>query len=393
MFSFDPYSPAVDTNPFPAYKTLRDEHPCFWSPEADMWILSRYADIVSAGQDAQTYSSASGNLMTELPGRAGATLGTTDAPRHDRLRGLIQHAFMKRNLESLSEPIRDIAREVAESLRGKKQFDFINEFSSKFTVRVLFAALGLPTGAEATVPESTVRDKAVMMVQSDPVTRTKGPEHIAAYNWMQDYAAGVIAERRANPRNDLISHFSMAEIDGDKLDEREVLLTTTTLIMAGIESLGGFMAMFALNMADFTEARRQCVANPALLADAVEESLRFNTSAQRFRRRLMKDVTLHGQTMKTGDFVCLAYGSGNRDERQYPNPDAYDITRKPRGHLGFGGGVHACLGTAIARLSVKIAFEEFHKVIPEYKRVQEQLPWMPSSTFRSPLVLELAVAA
>jgi len=392
MFSFDPYAPAVDANPFPFYKTLRDEHPCFWSPEADMWILSRYADIVSAGQDAQTYSSASGNLMTELPGRAGATLGTTDAPRHDRLRGLIQHAFMKRNLESLSEPIRDIAREVAESLRGKKQFDFINEFSSKFTVRVLFAALGLPTGAEATVPESTVRDKAVMMVQSDPVSRTKGPEHIAAYNWMQDYAAGVIAERRANPRNDLISHFSMAEIDGDKLDEREVLLTTTTLIMAGIESMGGFMAMFALNMADFADARRQCVVNPALLADAVEESLRFNTSAQRFRRRLMKDVTLHGQTMKTGDFVCLAYGSGNRDERQYPNPDAYDITRKPRGHLGFGGGVHACLGTAIARLSVKIAFEEFHKVIPEYKRVQEQLPWMPSSTFRSPLVLELAVA-
>lgn len=391
MFSFDPYAPAVDANPFPFYKTLRDEHPCFWSPEADMWILSRYADIVSAGQDAQTYSSASGNLMTELPGRAGATLGTTDAPRHDRLRGLIQHAFMKRNLESLSEPIRDIAREVAESLRGKKQFDFINEFSSKFTVRVLFAALGLPTGAEATVPESTVRDKAVMMVQSDPVTRTKGPEHIAAYNWMQDYAAGVIAERRANPRNDLISHFSMAEIDGDKLDEREVLLTTTTLIMAGIESMGGFMAMFALNMADFADARRQCVANPALLADAVEESLRFNTSAQRFRRRLMKDVTLHGQTMKAGDFVCLAYGSGNRDERQYPNPDAYDITRKPRGHLGFGGGVHACLGTAIARLSVKIAFEEFHKVVPEYQRVQEQLPWMPSSTFRSPLVLELAV--
>jgi hypothetical protein len=92
------------------------------------------------------------------------------------------------------------------------------------------------------------------------------------------------------------------------------------------------------------------VANPALLPDAVEESLRFNTSAQRFRRRLMKDVTLHGQTMKAGDFVCLAYGSGNRDERQYPDPDRYDITRKPRGHLGFGGGVHACLGTAIARL-------------------------------------------
>ncbi len=390
MFEFDPYSPSVDADPFPFYRTLRDDYPCFWSPQAGMWILSRYADIVTAGQDAARYSSASGNLMTELPGRAGATLGTTDAPRHDRLRGLIQHAFMKRNLESLSEPIRDIARQLALSLREQEQFDFVSDFSSKFTVRVLIAALGLPTGTEATVDETTVRNNAVMMVQSDPVTRTKGPEHLAAYAWMQDYAAGVIAQRRARPRNDLISHFSTAEIDGDKLDEREVLLTTTTLIMAGIESLGGFMAMFALNMADQVEARRACVNDPTLLPDAVEESLRFNTSAQRFRRRLMRDVTLHGQTMRTGDFVCLAYGSGNRDERQYANPDSYNIARKPRGHLGFGGGVHACLGTAIARLSVKIAFDEFHKVIPEYRRAQEQLSWMPSSTFRSPLRLDLA---
>lgn len=386
MFSFDPYSPAVDADPFPFYKTLRDEHPCFWSEEAQMWILSRYADIVSAGQDWQTYSSAKGNLMTELPGRAGATLGTTDPPRHDRLRGLVQHAFMKRNLDSLAEPIRDIARTTAQALRGRQQFDFISEFSSKFTVRVLFAALGLPLG-----DEQTVRDKAVLMVQSDPKTRAKAPEHIAAYNWMQDYASSVIAERRANPKNDLISHFSMAEIDGDRLDEREVLLTTTTLIMAGIESLGGFMSMFALNLADFAAARRAVVADPALLPDAVEESLRFNTSAQRFRRCLQKDVALHGQTMRAGDFVCLAYGSGNRDERQYPEPDTYDITRKPRGHLGFGGGVHACLGTAIARLSVKLAFDEFHKVFPDYQRAEKQLTWMPSSTFRSPLRLELAV--
>ena len=386
MFTFDPYSPAVDADPFPFYKTLRDEHPCFWSQQAGMWILSRYADIVSAGQNWQTYSSAKGNLMTELPNRAGATLGTTDPPRHDRLRGLIQHAFMKRNLESLAEPIRDIARTAAEALRGSDRFDFIDDFSSKFTVRVLFAALGLPLG-----DEQTVRDKAVLMVQSDAHTRAKGPEHIAAYNWMQDYAAKVIAERRTRPQNDLISHFSTAEIDGDRLDEREVLLTTTTLIMAGIESLGGFMSMLALNLADRAEARQAVVNSPELLPDAIEESLRFNTSAQRFRRCLQKDITLHGQTMREGDFVCLAYGSGNRDERQFPNPDVYDIKRRPRGHLGFGGGVHACLGTAIARLAVRIAFDEFHKIVPNYRRTQEHLAWMPSSTFRSPMLLELTV--
>lgn len=386
MFSFDPYSPAVDADPFPYYRRLREEFPCFWSREANMWVLSRYADIVSALNDWQTYSSAKGNLMTELPNRAGATLGTTDPPRHDRLRGLVQHAFMKRNLETLADPIRTIARETVAEIAGEKVFDFVEDFSAKFTVRVLFAALGLPLGDEA-----TVRQKAVLMVQSDPHTRAKGPEHIAAYNWMQDYAAGVIADRRKNPQNDLISHFSMAEIDGDRLDEREVLLTTTTLIMAGVESLGGFMAMFALNLADHPDVRRAVVADPALLPDAVEESLRFNTSAQRFRRCLTRDTELHGQTMREGDFVCLAYGSGNRDDRQFPNADAYDLGRRPRGHLGFGGSVHACLGTAIARLSVKIAMEEFHRVVPSYERVQEQLPWMPSSTFRSPMRLDLAV--
>lgn len=389
MFSFDPYSPAVDADPFPYYRRLRDEHPCFWSPEAQMWVLSRYADIVTAGQDWQTYSSASGNLMTELPGRAGATLGSSDPPKHDRLRGLIQHAFMRRNLMALEEPIREVARSVFAQLKGVPQFDF-KDVSSQFTVKVLMAALGLPMGAEALVDEKEVRDNAVMMVQSDSRTRTKGPEHIAAYNWMQDYASRVIALRRKEPRNDLISHFALAEIEGDRLDDREVLLTTTTLIMAGVESLGGFMMMFAYNLATFDESRKAVVERPELLPDAIEESLRYNTSAQRFRRRLMKDVTLHGQTMKEGDFVCLAYGSGNRDERQFANPDLYDIHRKPRGHLGFGGGVHACLGTAIARLAVKIAFEEFHQVVPTYHRVADQLPWMPSSTFRSPLVLELA---
>ncbi len=386
MFAFDPYSPAVDADPFPLYAVLRDEHPCFYSEDAQMWVLSRYADVLAAGLDWKTFSSAKGNLMTELPNRAGATLGTTDPPRHDRLRGLIQHAFMKRNLEGLSDPIRRIAADAAGSLRGRTEFEFIGEFSAIFTVRVLAAALGLPLD-----DETTLREKAVLMVQSDPVTRAKGPQHLAAYQWMQDFAAAVIAERRRNPRDDLISHFSAAEIDGDRLDEREVLLTTTTLIMAGIESLGGFMAMFALNLADHPDVRRTVAADPTRLPDAIEESLRFNTSAQRFRRNLQKDVSLHGRTMRAGEFVCLAYGAANRDERQFPNAAVYDLARKPRGHLGFGGGVHACLGTQIARLSVKIAFEELHKVLPEYGRTSATLGWMPSSTFRSPLRLDLAV--
>ncbi len=385
QFRFDPYSPAVDADPFPFYKTLRDDFPCFFSVDAKMWVLSRYDDIVRALNDWQTYSSAKGNLMDELPNRAGATLGTTDPPRHDRLRGLIQHAFNKRNLDYIEAHIRDAAREAIAGFAGKRTFDFVEDFSSKVTVKVLFRLLGLPPG-----DDHLVRDKAVLMVQSDPVTRQKGSEHIAAFEWVKNYAEKVIAERRAHPGEDLISQFSLAEIDGDRLSDREVLLTTTTLIMAGIESLGGFMTMFALNLADHAQARRRCVDNPALLADAIEESLRFNTSAQRFRRCLAKDTELHGQVMRAGDFVCLAYGSGNRDERRFAKPDVYDIDRKPKGHLGFGGGVHACLGTAIGRLASKLAFEELHKAVPDYARVEATLPWMPSTTFRSPLRLVLA---
>jgi hypothetical protein len=263
--------------------------------------------------------------MDELPNRAGATLGTTDPPRHDRLRALISHAFTKRNLESLATPIRATVRDAIEEIRGRHEFDFVGDFSSKVTAKILFRMLGLPEG-----DDQAVRERAVLMVQSDALTRQKGPEHIAAYEWMMDYAAKIIAERRSNPGEDLLSQFFVAEIDGERLAEREVLLTTTTLIMAGVESLGGFTVMFGLNLADYPEARRELIANPALIPDAVEESLRFNTSGQRFRRRLMKDVSLHGQTMQSGDFVCLAYGAANRDERQFPDPDRYDIIAASR---------------------------------------------------------------
>ncbi|AIB15700.1 cytochrome P450 [Azospirillum sp. YIM DDC1] len=386
MFRFDPYSPAVDADPFPFYKTLRDEHPCFWSEEANMWVLSRYDDIVTALNDWETYSSAKGNLMDEMPNRAGNTLGTTDPPRHDRLRSIVQFAFTKKAVEGLTEPVRASANRALDAVQGERTFDFVSDVSSKVTVDVLFGLFNLPRENER-----MVRDKAVLMVQSDPRTRQKGPEHLAAFQWMSEYAKELVELRKREPGDDLITALIQAEVAGEKLADREVQMTITTLIMAGIESLSGFLAMFALNLADHADARRRLAANPALIPDAIEESLRFNTSAQRFRRCLQKDVELHGQTMRAGDFVCLAYGSGNRDERRFANAHLYDIDRKPKGHLGFGGGVHACLGTAFARLAARVACEEFLKRVPEFVRVQDQLPWMPSTTFRSPTRLELAV--
>ncbi|KAF0219565.1 MAG: cytochrome [Rhodospirillaceae bacterium] len=386
MFRFDPYSPAIDADPFPYYRTLRDDYPCFWCEEAGMWVYSRYADIVTALNDWQIYSSAKGNLVDELPNRAGNTLGTTDPPRHDRLRALIQKAVTKRALEHLIAPTEAFCNKHLDTLAGEKVFDFVGDYSSKVTVDLLFHLFAMPEEGR-----DLVRDKAVLMVQTDPATRKKSPEHIAAYEWMADFAANLVAERKKNPGEDLLSNFITAEIDGEQLKDREIQLTVTTLIMAGIESLSGFMSVMGLNLADHADARRALALDPSLIPDAMEESLRFNTSAQRFRRCLTRDVEAHGQLMKAGDFVMLAYGAGNRDERQFENPDIFDIARKPRGHLGFGGGVHACLGTSIARMACKIAFEELLKRYPDFTRVQEHLPWVPSSNFRSPMRLDLAV--
>jgi hypothetical protein len=151
------------------------------------------------------------------------------------------------------------------------------------------------------------------------------------------------------------------------------------------------MSMFALNLHDYPDARRRIIADPTLTAPAIEESLRFNTSAQRFKRTVMREIELHGRKMRAGDKVALAFGSGNRDWRQFPDPDVYDIERRPQGHLGFGAGKHFCLGSQMARMVTEIAMKRFLQCVPEYHLCQSKISWNSSSNFRSPVALPFAI--
>ncbi|NVK18871.1 MAG: cytochrome P450 [Methylocystaceae bacterium] len=388
MARFNLYSAEFDANPFDSYKELRDNHPCFWSEDAQKWVLTRHEDVVNALNDWQTYSSAKGNLVDEFPGRAGNTLGTMDPPKHDEVRSIVQSVFMKRNLKHLVEPIQEIARTaIKDNIADRKVFDFAEDFAGELTYKVLFALLGLP---ESEDPEA-VKNNALLMVQTDPETREKGPEHLKAFTWMQDYSTEVIKFRSENPGDDLVSQLITAEVDGRKLDLIQVQTTVTTLIMAGIESLAGMLKVFGYNLAKYPQERQKILDDMALLPNAIEESMRFNSSAQRFRRCLTKDVTLHGKTMKAGDFVILAYGAANRDERKYPNPDVFDVNRNPKGHVGMGGGTHTCLGNSIARLAMKTAMEVFLEEIPHFSLAEpeDRLEWVASSNFRSPVKLLL----
>jgi cytochrome P450 len=148
--------------------------------------------------------------------------------------------------------------------------------------------------------------------------------------------------------------------------------------------------MFALNLHDYPDARRRIVADPGLIAPAIEESLRFNTSAQRFKRAIMREIELHGQKLRIGDKVALAFGSGNRDWRKFRNPDVYDIERRPQGHLGFGAGKHFCLGSQTARLVTEVAMKRFLERVPAYHLTTRKLEWNSSSNFRSPVALPFA---
>ena len=387
MEPFDLYSPLIDADPFPYYAELREKYPCYWSESAGLWILSRYDDIVEAARDWQTFSSSQGNMIDEIPGRAGATLGTTDPPRHDRLRALSQAAFLKRNLDHLVEPTLEIADHALDRIVEAQSFEFINDFSSQITVGLLFRIMGLPQRDHA-----EIRRKVILSISTDKSVRGRTAEHLAAFKDLSDFIAAEVNVRRAHPTDDLITHLAEAEIDGDRLTEREVVLTAATFVMAGVESLSSFMSVFALNLHDYPQARRRLVADPALIAPAIEESLRFNTSAQRFKRVIVRDARLHGQTLFVGDKVALAFGSGNRDHRKFPDPDTFDIDRRPQGHLGFGSGKHFCLGSQMARLVTEVAMRRFLERVPEYHLTLDTIAWNSSSNFRSPTALPFAVS-
>ena len=383
MEAFDLYSPAIDADPFPYYEILREQYPCYWSENGKLWILSRYDDIVEAARDWQTFSSSQGNMIDELPGRAGATLGTTDPPRHDRLRALSQAAFARKNIEHLIAPTIEIADRSLDRICEAKAFEFVADFSSQITVGLLFRTMGLPERDHA-----DIRRKVILAVSTDKSVKGRNPEHVAAFKELSDFLTAEVAVRRANPRDDLITHLAEAEIDGDRLSEREIVLTTATFVMAGVESLSSFMSMFALNLHDHPDARRRIIANATLIEPAIEESLRFNTSAQRFKRVVMRETTVHGQSMRVGDKVALAFGSGNRDRRKFPDPNVYDVDRRPQGHLGFGMGKHFCLGSQMARLVTAVAMKRFLARVPDYHLAAGELAWNSSSNFRSPIALQ-----
>lgn len=363
---FDPYAYDFHEDPYPVYARLRAEAPAYRNEELGFWALSRHADVLAGFRDAQVFSSRHG-VSLDLDAfheNAHATMSflALDPPRHDRLRSLVSRGFTPRRVAELEPKVRAMAARFADECVERRECDFIRDFAGKLPMDVISEMLGVPEADRA-----TLRTWADLVVHRED--GVKGLPATAAQSALRmlNYFAEMIADRKANPRDDLTGALLSAEIDGDRLSDREIIGFLFLMVIAGNETttklLGNALYWLWRNPSERDRLR----ADPTLVSRWVEETLRYDNSTQALARLVAQDVELHGQKLREGDRVVLLVGSGNRDERAFSDPDRYDLLRDTSASLAFGQGVHFCLGASLARLEGRVALEEVWKRMADYE--------------------------
>jgi cytochrome P450 len=352
--------------PHELFAQLRSECPVHWSAgltefagEAGFWSVTRPQDIHTVSRDWQTYSSASGITATTdgfpLKLLQAMFIGM-DPPKHDRLKMLFQAGFTPKRIAAHEEEIRVIVRTVLDRLTGRERCDLVTDIAQPAVSRVIGSFMGIPEAddaAWATLMNST-------LAAGDPDLNPGGFDAVRGSDLPEIFerCRAMITARRERPTDDLTSVLVHAEIDGQRLEEHEIVMGFFLLVAAGNDST---KATFSSGMRALMENRDQLelvLADPSLVGGAVEESLRMFPAFAHFRRTATRDVELGGQQIRRGDKVVLWYVASNRDGDRFPDPDRFDVRRNPE-HQAFGaGGRHFCLGTALARLELRILFEE-----------------------------------
>jgi cholest-4-en-3-one 26-monooxygenase len=357
----------VDGPPHELFKRMRNECPVHWTshvtefPEsAGMWSVTTADDVHAVSRDWQTYSSELGGVTAiseafpiEL---SRAMFIGMDPPKHDRLKALFQAGFTPKRIAAHEGAIREIVVEALDRLEGRETCDLVRDVAQPAVSRVIGSFMGIPPEddeAWATLMNSTLGagDPDLSPGGVDEAIERALPEIFARCNKM-------IAERRENPTDDLTSVLVHAEIEGEMLEEHEIVMGFFLLVAAGNDSTRSTYASGMRALMEDREQMQQLLDDPSLIPSAVEESLRMFPAFAHFRRTATKDTELNGKQIKEGEKVVMWYCSSNRDATRYEDPDRFDVRRNPE-HQAFGaGGRHFCLGTALARLELKILFEE-----------------------------------
>ncbi|MCU0311114.1 MAG: cytochrome P450 [Acidimicrobiales bacterium] len=368
---FDPFSDVFFDDPLEMYARLRDEAPVYHSERYGFYALSRFDDVCEAHRDWPTFSSAFGtdlNFLTQHSREAVPPMILfMDPPEHDRLRALVSRVFTPRAMTELGPMIAEVIAGFAEALDGRDAFDAVAEFSALFPVEIISRMLGVPAG-----DRQMIRESLDLSLHREPGEMRPSAEGTAAAIAMGTYFYELTVEKRRHPGDDMISRLTTVEVErGDGsatgLDDVEIAGFASLLGGAGAETVtklvGNAVVLFARNPEQWTKVLDDTDRIPA----AVEEILRYHPPSQYQGRYTLVDTERHGVTIPAGEPVLLVTGAATHDPRAYDEPDRFDIDRPPSLSLGFGYGIHSCLGAALARTESRLAIAEIARRWPRHE--------------------------
>ncbi|MEY2471282.1 MAG: hypothetical protein QOK28_611 [Actinomycetota bacterium] len=365
---YDPYDFEIDTDPYPVWKRMRDEHPLYWNDKHEFFALTRFDDVRAALLDPQTYSSAKGSLLELIKADIEMPPGVfifEDPPNHDLHRGLLGRVFTPKRMNDLEPKVREFCARSLDPLVGEGGFDFIADIGATMPMRTIGMLLGIPESDQEAIRESM---DAGLRIDQDGGLPTFDGSSYGSTSQFADY----IDWRADHPSDDLMTDLLQAEfedVDGSrrKLSREEVLGYVTLIAGAGNETTTRLIGWAGKVLADNPDQRAELVADRGLLGGAIEELLRYEAPSPVQARFVTVDVEHHGQVVPAGSAILLVNGSANRDERKFADPDRFDIHRPAEQHLSFGFGIHFCLGAALARLEGRVALDEILNRFPRWE--------------------------
>ena len=366
VVDLNPYSHAFHDDPFAMYRDLRDNAPCYYNAELDFWALSRYDDVLAALHDPQTYCSRYGVTLEQQ--NALPMLLTTDPPDHTDLRRMVSRAFTPRRVADMESAVRALSQDFLEPLLEQGEGDLVADYAARLPMDVIARMLGV-SGED----EESLRIWTDALLDRDEGVPDVTPAGIDAAINLFKYFSSFVAERRAaiasgTGPDDLTTALCAAGTGADDLSDQQVVGFCFLLIIAGNETTTKLLANCLLALQRFPSERAKVVNDAARIPDAIEEVLRYEGSTQLMARTLTRPVDLHGVQMPEGAKVLLLLGSANRDERVWDRPDEFSLDRaSPVQHVGFGHGIHVCLGAALARLEMRVSLEEILRRMPDYE--------------------------
>ncbi len=357
--------------PHDQFDRLREHAPVFRHPEADgpgFWALTKHADVRTASHDHETFSSELGG--TFIPTADEETLSTLrltilnmDPPKHHRYRRLVSKGFTPRMISALVEEIERRAAVVVDGVCEKGEVEFVEEIAAQVPMQMICEMIGLEPDVW---PRMFVLSNHLLGSRDDPDSQELTGGHLAAAAEVYAMCDAVAADRRANPRDDIMTALVQAELEGERLDDSELNLFFITLVVAGNETTRNLINHAMLALIEHPDQAQRLRDDPSLWDTAVDEMLRWGSSIHNFRRTATRDVELRGVPIKEGDKVVLYYAAANRDPEVFPDPHAFDVGRTPNDHVTFGGGgAHFCLGASLARAEIRATMRQLVERLPD----------------------------